>query len=211
MSDAALRHRRTARRAPDAPCITSASRPRMSSCSHMLRERHSPDIPVLFLDTVHHFAETLRVPRRAGGALGAEPGQPARRRAVARAVADEHATRAARRHKVEPLFSALERYDVWFTGLRREQSPAARNLAQLEPFRLPSGRMIRKVSPLATWTTREVWTYASEHAIPLLPLYEPATRASAASRARRCRSIPPTRARAAGRARSSNAGFTSSR
>ena len=25
--------------------------------------------------------------------------------------------------KVEPLFSALQEYDIWFTGLRREQSP----------------------------------------------------------------------------------------
>ena len=32
--------------------------------------------------------------------------------------------------------------------------------------------MIQRVSPLAAWTTRDVWTYAKEHAIPLLPLYE---------------------------------------
>ena len=76
------------------------------------------------------------------------------------------------RHKVEPLFSALEAYDVWFTGLRREQSPSRAHLAHLEPFRLPSGRLIRKVSPVATWTTREVWAYARQHEIPLLPLYD---------------------------------------
>jgi phosphoadenosine phosphosulfate reductase len=73
---------------------------------------------------------------------------------------------------VEPLFSALDSYDVWFTGLRREQSPSRAHLAHLEPFNLPSGRVIRKVSPLATWTTKEVWTYASAHGIPLLPLYD---------------------------------------
>ena len=28
------------------------------------------------------------------------------------------------------------------------------------------------MSPLATWTTRDVWAYAREHEIPLLPLYE---------------------------------------
>ena len=71
-----------------------------------------------------------------------------------------------------PLFSALEAYDVWFTALRREQSPSRANLAEVEPFRLPTGKMLRKVSPLAGWTTKDVWTYAKAHDIPLLPLYE---------------------------------------
>ena len=60
---------------------------------------------------------------------------------------------------------------MWFTGLRREQSPSRANLAEIEPFRLPTGTVLRKVSPLAGWTTREVWAYAKAHDIPLLPLY----------------------------------------
>ena len=76
------------------------------------------------------------------------------------------------RHKVEPLFSALEAYDVWFTGLRRQQSASRANLAEVEPFRLPSGKSITKVSALAAWSTKDVWMYAKAHAIPLLPLYE---------------------------------------
>jgi phosphoadenosine phosphosulfate reductase len=73
---------------------------------------------------------------------------------------------------VGPLFSALEAYDVWFTALRREQSPSRANLGESEPFRLPTGKTLRKVSPLAGWTTKDVWTYAKAHDIPLLPLYE---------------------------------------
>jgi phosphoadenosine phosphosulfate reductase len=76
------------------------------------------------------------------------------------------------RHKVGPLFSSLEHYDVWFTALRRDQSPSRANLAEVEPFRLPSGNAIRKVAPLAAWTARDVWRYAKDHEIPLLPLYE---------------------------------------
>ena len=71
-----------------------------------------------------------------------------------------------------PLFAALDAYDVWFTGLRRDQSPSRANLADVEPFRLPSGKTLRKVSPLAGWTTKDVWTYAKTYDIPLLPLYE---------------------------------------
>jgi len=35
---------------------------------------------------------------------------------------------------------ALEPFDVWFTGLRREQSPTRKNLKKLELHRLPTGR-----------------------------------------------------------------------
>jgi phosphoadenosine phosphosulfate reductase len=73
---------------------------------------------------------------------------------------------------VEPLFSALENYDIWFTGLRRVQSPTRANLQVSDRFPLPSGKQLLKVSPLADWSDREVWSVAREQGIPLLPLYE---------------------------------------
>jgi phosphoadenosine phosphosulfate reductase len=153
-----------------APCITSSFQAECVVLVHMLREIQ-PRIPVLFLDTVHHFAQTytyrdeladrwqlnlvnLRAPEPSPGLW----------------QTDTNACCAL--HKVGPLFSALEAYDVWFTGLRRDQSPSRANLAEVEPFRLPSGKTLRKVSPLAGWTTKDVWAYAKAHDIPLLPLYE---------------------------------------
>ena len=76
------------------------------------------------------------------------------------------------RHKVEPLFAELAAYDTWFTGLRRDQSPSRASLQEVEPFSLASGIELRKVSPLAGWATADVWRYAKQHEIPLLPLYE---------------------------------------
>ena len=76
------------------------------------------------------------------------------------------------RHKVGPLFGALEGYDTWFTGLRRDQSPSRANLQHVEPFTMKSGRVLSKVSPLAEWTRKDLWQYAKAHDIPLLPLYE---------------------------------------
>jgi len=152
------------------PCITCSFQAEDMVVLHMLRQTR-PDIPVLFLDTVHHFADTYKyrdeLTERWGLNLinlrASEPSPGLWKTSTDACCA---------RHKVTPLFSALENYDVWFTGLRREQSPSRANLAHLEPFRLPSGRAIRKVSPVATWTTRDVWMYAKEHSIPLLPLYD---------------------------------------
>jgi phosphoadenosine phosphosulfate reductase len=73
--------------------------------------------------------------------------------------------------KVGPLFEALESYEIWFTGLRRVQSPTRANLQTIDRFPLPSGKNLLKASPLATWSDREVWQAARERQIPILPLY----------------------------------------
>ena len=153
-----------------APCVTSSFQAECVVLVHMLLEIE-PRIPVLFLDTVHHFAQTYtyrdelaeRWQLNLVNLRAAEP-------TPGLWQTDTQACCAL--HKVGPLFSALEAYDVWFTALRREQSPSRANLAEIEPFRLPTGKTLRKVSPLAGWTTKDVWTYARAHDIPLLPLYE---------------------------------------
>jgi phosphoadenosine phosphosulfate reductase len=84
----------------------------------------------------------------------------------------ESTTACCQRHKVEPLFAALDGYDTWLTALRRDQSASRANLQQVEPFKLASGKMIQRVAPIAAWTAKDVWKYAKEHEIPLLPLYD---------------------------------------
>ena len=154
----------------DAPCVTSSFQAECVVLVHLLR-RVKPDIPVLFLDTVHHFAKTYAYRDELAARWGLN---------LVTLVADEpkpglwqESTDACcARHKVGPLFGALARYDAWFTGLRREQSPSRASLSEVEPFTLPGGKTLRKISPLARWTTREVWEYAKANDIPLLPLYE---------------------------------------
>jgi phosphoadenosine phosphosulfate reductase len=160
----------TALETAEQPCVTSSFQAECVVLVHMLRALR-PDIPVLFLDTVHHFDETYAYRDRIAAAwnlnlitLRASEPSPGLWRT------STHACCA--RHKVEPLFSSLEAHDVWFTALRREQSPSRAQLAEVAPFVLPSGKSLRKVSPLAAWTTKDVWDYAAVHDIPLLPLYD---------------------------------------
>ena len=155
---------------PGLPCVTSSFQAECVVLVHMLR-RVRPQIPVLFLDTVHHFPETMRyrdelTARWNLNLITLRATEPAP------GLWRESTSACCARHKVEPLFSALGTYDVWFTGLRRQQSASRANLAEVEPFTLPSGKVLQKISPLAAWTTRAVWDYAKAHDIPLLPLYE---------------------------------------
>jgi phosphoadenosine phosphosulfate reductase len=153
------------------PCITSSFQAECVVLTHMLREAR-PDIPVLFLETFHHFPQTLTYRDEMTAKWGlnlVNLHAPEPRLGLWQT---ESTQACCAHHKVGPLFSALEHYDVWYTALRRDQSPSRANLQQDEPFRLPSGKMIRRIAPLATWTARDVWRYAKEHAIELMPLYE---------------------------------------
>jgi len=153
-----------------APCVTASFQADCVVLVHLLRSAR-PRIPVLFLDTVHHFDATLRYRDEIASewnlnlitlrAARPEPG-----------LWRESTQACCARHKVEPLFDALAGYDTWFTGLRRDQSPSRAALEEIEPFALASGALLRKVSPLARWTTADVWRYAREHGIRLLPLYD---------------------------------------
>ncbi|HEY9467009.1 MAG TPA: phosphoadenylyl-sulfate reductase, partial [Vicinamibacterales bacterium] len=153
------------------PCITSSFQAECVVLTHMLREVR-PDIPVLFLDTFHHFSQTL--------AYRDELSERWRLNLINLRAATpsvglwqaESTEACCKRHKVEPLFSALEGYDMWFTALRRDQSPSRANLKEEEPFKLPSGKSITRVAPIAGWTVKDVWAYAKQHQIPLLSLYE---------------------------------------
>jgi len=153
-----------------APCVTSSFQAEDVVLVHLLREV-KPDIPVLFLETFHHFPQTLAYRDEIAAKwnlnlINLKAPEPSI--GLWQTSTDD----CCARHKVGPLFGALEGYDTWFTGLRREQSPSRANLQHVEPFTLTSGTPLRKVSPLAEWTMKDVWQYAKAYNIPLMPLYE---------------------------------------
>lgn len=151
-------------------CVTSSFQIECVVLLHMLRQRIG-GMAVLFLETFHHFPEVLAYRDSL-----AERWQlkliTVRSEAPQVGLWQSDGAACCRRHKIEPLFAALDDYDVWFTGLRREQSPSRAALQDVEPFQLPSGRTISRVSPLARWTVNDVRAYASANDIPLLSLYD---------------------------------------
>lgn len=160
-----------------ANCITCSFQAEDMVVVELVREV-LPDIPVLFLETGYHFAEVYQY----RDAMAAHYGLNLVNVVPARTISDQEAQFGMLYHsqpdqcckfrKVEPLFAALENYDVWFTGLRRVQSPTRANLQVSDHFLLPSGKQLFKISPLADWTDQDVWSFAREQNIPLLPLYE---------------------------------------
>jgi phosphoadenosine phosphosulfate reductase len=158
-------------------CFTSSFQLEDMVVLDLLRRR-VPDVPVIFLETGYHFADLIAyrdsmVKQWHLNLVNAMP----------KTTLAEHEAQFGLLHiidpgqccavrKVEPLMRSLEPFAWWFTGLRREQSPTRANLKKVEDHRLPSGKLMKKISLLAHWAWGDVEAYATEHAIPRLSLYD---------------------------------------
>jgi phosphoadenosine phosphosulfate reductase len=158
-------------------CVTSSFQAEDMVVVHMVREV-LPNVPVIFLDTGYHFAETYEYRDRLAQEWGLNLVNVLPQLTVAEqesqfGILNQTAPdRCCGMRKVGPLFASLEPYRLWFTGLRKEQAKTRANLQPVDTFTLPTGKQLEKVSPLADWTTRDVWQYAAEHNIPLMKLYD---------------------------------------
>jgi phosphoadenosine phosphosulfate reductase len=158
-------------------CVTSSFQAEDMVVVHLVRQAIG-EVPVIFLDTGYHFQETYEYRDR----LAAEwklnlvnvlPELTVAEQESKFGILNQTAPdRCCGMRKVGPLFASLEPYRLWFTGLRREQAKTRANLQVVDAFTLPTGKQLQKISPLAEWSTRDVWQYAEQFAIPLLPLYE---------------------------------------
>jgi phosphoadenosine phosphosulfate reductase len=144
---------------------------------HLLRKR-LPDIPVLFLETGYHFRETYEFRDRLTQEWGLQLVNVLPKRTVAEQESAfgilyrEDPTQCCKLRKVDPLLEALQPFETWFTGLRREQSVTRKNLKKVELHHLPSGKALTKVSPLADWTWDQVWEYTGGNKLEYLPQYD---------------------------------------
>jgi phosphoadenosine phosphosulfate reductase len=74
-----------------------------------------------------------------------------------------------RLRKVEPLKEMLSGLRAWITGVRRDQSitrAATRIIERDAQFGLI------KISPLARWSSQDVWKYIVKHDVPYNPLHD---------------------------------------
>jgi len=155
----------------DRICVTSSMTDAV--IVHLAAAIH-PGIDVVFLDTGYHFAETL-------GTLDAVTTvYPVRLVSVtpARTVSEQDAELGPRLYqrnpdlccylrKVEPLERALQGYEAWITGLRREETVERR---QARPVEWDARRQMVKVNPIVSWTQKQVDDYVTENGILVNPL-----------------------------------------
>jgi phosphoadenosine phosphosulfate reductase len=146
---------------------------------HMIRE-FRPEVPVLFLDTGFHFDETLRFKNEVTERWNLNVVELRGEHGSAERQAEIYGPELFKRepdkccfiNKVEPLQRALDDYDGWISGLRRDQSPLRAETPIVEAQMLRSGEEVMKIHPLAHWSREDVTAYLAEHSIPTHPLLE---------------------------------------
>lgn len=149
-------------------CVTSSFADAV--LAHVV-SRVVPGVDVIFLDTGLHFAETLRVREIVQKTLPVTVRSIRPRQTVAEQD-EEYGPRLYARdpdeccamRKIEPLERALDRYDAWAAGLRRDESPTRAN-TPIVGYEHARGKI--KVAPLAQWTQADVDAYISRYDVPV--------------------------------------------
>jgi phosphoadenosine phosphosulfate reductase len=152
-------------------CITSSM---ADAVLAHLASQVAPGIDVLFLDTGYHFAETL------GTRDAVEATLPVNVRTIhpKQNVAEQDAAYGkdlfardpdlcCALRKVAPLNEALQGYDAWATGLRRQETP---DRVITPVIGWDEKRQKVRVSPLARWSHDDVDSYIAENGVLVNPL-----------------------------------------
>ena len=139
---------------------------------------HAPKIPVIFIDTGYHFAETYRYADELEKRLGLDlrvyqPTHSAARIEALWGKLWEQGREGAEKYgvltKIEPMDRALKELgaDVWISGVRRSQSSTRRQ----RPF-AEQQRKTLKVYPILDWADSQVSSYFYDKQLPPHPLAE---------------------------------------
>ena len=158
------------------PCFTCSFQAEDVAILDLIR-RQCPDVTILFLETGYHFASLIAYRDRLSSEWNLQLVNMEAMQTVAVQEAEfgklyeTDPNRCCYLRKVEPLKRGVANHDLWFTGLRREQSPTRANLQPFETHRFPDGRTLAKVSPLYDWTTADVFVYLTANDIPVVSLY----------------------------------------
>jgi phosphoadenosine phosphosulfate reductase len=152
--------------------VVSAFGPGSIVLLHLL-ERAGVSLPVIFIDTLYHFPETLelaeRVRRRFALDLRVFRAAASREefeRLHGPALWETDLERYHELTKVAPFRAAMCGFDACISGRRRDQSAARAALAARE-----EGTPTR-INPLAHWRRSDVWAYIHAYALPYNPLHD---------------------------------------
>jgi phosphoadenosine phosphosulfate reductase len=136
--------------------------------------RMRSDIPVVFIDTGYHFAETLgtrdavdqvyKLPLISVTPQLTVAGQDA---VYGERLYESDPNACCRMRKIRPLDRALTPYRAWAAGSRRSETDTRRELPVVG-WDERRGKV--KIHPLAAWTDEDVNAYVKEHDVLVNPL-----------------------------------------
>jgi phosphoadenosine phosphosulfate reductase len=158
--------------------IASAFQAEGTCLIHMAVEV-KPDVPILFLETGFHFAETLAFKERLTEQLhlnvvdltGAYTVE-SQELAFGPKLYERDPKLCCELNKVLPFARALRDYEAWLTSMRRDSAWTRKHTPIVSETEAEPGKRVVKVNPIANWTRADAWDYLNEHDLPHNPLYD---------------------------------------
>ncbi len=130
--------------------------------------------PVLFIDTLMLFHETLKYQKEVAEFLGLQDVRvistdtsALMNRDVDCLLHQSNPDACCALRKTEPLAKALQGFDTWISGRRRSQGGER---ARMDIFEREDGRL--KVNPLSAWSKDQMRDYITQQRLPRHPLVE---------------------------------------
>ncbi len=149
------------------------------TCLIHMAVRIRQDVPILFLETGFHFAETLAFKERLTEALGlnvveltGDYSDDTQAAAFGPRLYERDPKSCCELNKVIPFDRALRGYDAWMTSMRRDSAWTRKNTPIISETQFEDGRAVVKINPIANWTRRDAWAYLKENDLPHNPLYD---------------------------------------
>ncbi len=131
-------------------------------------------VPVVFLDTGYHFAETIGTADAAEAVYGlnllrVRPQLTVEEQdaAYGQDLFARDPDACCRMRKVHPLESAMRGYDAWASGLRRDESDSRADTRLVE---WDETRAKVKINPLVAWSQDQIDAYISANGVLVNPL-----------------------------------------
>jgi phosphoadenosine phosphosulfate reductase len=143
----------------------------------MVYDKIGASPPVVFLDTLYHFEETLELVDRFEeeyelDLLVYTPEQETREafeREHGEELWESDVEKFHELTKLRQIDEALEGRDAWVTGIRRQQ---AETRAEADAIEWDDAHGLVKVNPLVEWSRDDVWEYVEENDVPYNPLHD---------------------------------------
>lgn len=139
---------------------------------HIL-SRIDRSIPVYFINTGYHFADTITFVEQIAARLGMQvtdlkPRVPKnhQRDADGNLLFTSDPDFCCYLNKTQPMDTVLQEYDIWINGVRADQS-AARSAMRVEQ---PAPHGVMRFHPMLDWTPSMIYAYLREHELPRHPL-----------------------------------------
>ena len=133
----------------------------------------NPEIPVAFLDTGFHFPETLSFRDEVADQLGlkvvnlkSSMTKLAQRDASNKLLFASDPDYCCYLNKTLPMEVMLIEYDIWITGVRKDQSSVRKNFN----FEVPGPHNTTRFHPMLEWNSKMIYEYRTKHNLPEHPL-----------------------------------------